>query len=331
MFLHPVFSHVRRSVIWFPLLLLFAAGALFHALLAGTLEVSPGELLRVLAGGGSPLERQLLLELRLPRALAAFATGGLLALAGALLQVLLRNPLADPYVLGVSGGAAVAALLGMLAGLSGWWFSASAFIGALASIVLVFVLARGRDGWNDTRLLLVGVVIATGWGAMITFILALAPDRELRGMLFWLMGDLSGARNPWFPLLLLGVGVVILLPLARGLNLLARGELQAAALGLEVARFRVFVYLAASLFTAVAVTLAGGIGFIGLLVPHLVRLILGSDHRFLLPAVVLFGGGLLVVADTLARTLIAPQQLPVGALTAMLGVPFFLYLLHRSR
>ncbi len=330
MFLHSSHSSLRPAV-WLSLLCLFVAAAFLFALASGSLEVGFGSLFQAMVGSGPGLERQLVMELRLPRALSAFATGGLLALSGALLQVLLRNPLADPYVLGVSGGAAVAALLAMLGGLTGWWFSASAFAGALFTVALVFSLAHGRGGWNDTRLLLVGVVIATGWGAVITFILVIAPDRELRGMLFWLMGDLSGARTPWPALLLLGMGTFALLPLARSLNLLTRGELHAAALGLEVARFRLVVYLAASLFTAVAVTLAGGVGFVGLLVPHLLRLVLGSDHRLLLPAAVLFGGGLLVVADTLARTMVAPQQLPVGVLTAMLGVPFFLYLLQRGR
>ncbi len=330
MFLHGSPGAIRPPL-WLLLGALFAVASLGFSLLTGSLELGLNGLLRVLGGNASSVEQQLVMELRLPRALAAFATGGLLALSGALLQVLLRNPLADPYVLGVSGGAAVAALLAMLAGAAGWLLSASAFSGALLSVTLVFFLARGRGGWNDTRLLLVGVVIATGWGAVITFILAIAPDRELRGMLFWLMGDLSGARNPWPGLIVLTAGLFLLLPLARGLNLLTRGELQAAALGLEVARFRLVIYLVASLFTAVAVTQAGGIGFVGLLVPHLLRLLVGSDHRWLLPAVVLFGGGLLVVADTLARTVAVPQQLPVGVLTAMLGVPFFLYLLRRGR
>ncbi len=316
--------------IWLFLLFLFVVAAFFFALISGSVELGWEGLFRVLAGEGTVLERQLITELRLPRALSAFAAGGLLALSGALLQVLLRNPLADPYILGVSGGAGVAALLAMLAGFSGWWFSASAFVGALVTVALVFILARGQGGWNSTRLLLVGVVMATGWGAVITFVLALAPDRALRGMLFWLMGDLSGTRDPRLALLMLAGGVLVLQPLARGLNILMRGELQAAALGVEVERIRLVIYLAASLFTAVAVTLAGGIGFIGLLVPHLLRLILGSDHRLLLPAAALFGGGMLVITDTLARTVVAPQQLPVGVFTAMLGVPFFLYLLRRG-
>ncbi|HFC53098.1 MAG TPA: iron ABC transporter permease, partial [Gammaproteobacteria bacterium] len=236
-----------RRASWLALLAVAACGAFAVALNSGTVRVGWSELGRILLGEGADLPRQLVLELRLPRALGAFAVGGLLALAGALLQVLLRNPLADPYILGVSGGAAVAALLAMLAGLGGWWFSASAFTGALITILLVFWLARGRGSWSDTRLLLTGVIVASGWGALISFLLAVAPGRELRGMLFWLMGDLGQVREPLMALLVLGAGLLFVLPRARVLNVLARGDLQAAALGVEVSRARLAIYLGASL------------------------------------------------------------------------------------
>lgn len=320
-----------RPAAWLLLLTLFALAALGFALSSGSVDIGWDALLQIAAGNGEGMAQQLVMELRLPRALSAFATGGLLALAGALLQVLLRNPLADPYVLGVSGGAAVAALLAMLAGITGWGFSASALAGALFTVALVFGLAHGRGSWSDTRLLLVGVIVASGWGAVIAFILAVAPEQELRGMLFWLMGDLSSAGEPLPALLVLAAGVMLIAPVARSLNVMARGELQAAALGVEVGRLRLVIYFGASLFTATAVTLAGSVGFVGLVVPHLLRLLLGNDHRLLLPAAVLLGGGLLVLADTLARTIIAPQQLPVGVLTALLGVPVFLYLLQRRQ
>ncbi|HHL45375.1 MAG TPA: iron ABC transporter permease [Gammaproteobacteria bacterium] len=320
-----------RPAAWLLLLTLFALAALGFALSSGSVDIGWDALLQIAAGNGEGMAQQLVMELRLPRALSAFATGGLLALAGALLQVLLRNPLADPYVLGVSGGAAVAALLAMLAGITGWGFSASALAGALFTVALVFGLAHGRGSWSDTRLLLVGVIVASGWGAVIAFILAVAPEQELRGMLFWLMGDLSSAGEPLPALLVLVAGVMLIAPVARSLNVMARGELQAAALGVEVGRLRLVIYFGASLFTATAVTLAGSVGFVGLVVPHLLRLLLGNDHRLLLPAAVLLGGGLLVLADTLARTIIAPQQLPVGVLTALLGVPVFLYLLQRRQ
>ena len=267
---------------------------------------------------------RILWELRLPRALTAFAVGALLGLAGALMQVLLRNPLGDPYVLGVSGGAACAVLLAMLLGLPLLWLAPLAFAGALASTVLVFALAR--VGQN---LLLTGVVLAAGWGAAISFILSTSPPVQLPGMLFWLMGDLSGAPAPGLAWAVLVAGLLLTLPLARELNLLGRGDSAAASLGVATGRLRWQVYVLASLLTGTAVSIAGSIGFVGLIAPHLVRLLLGSDHRLVLPGAALLGGGLLVLADTLARTLIAPQQLPVGVLTALLGVPLFLLLLRR--
>ncbi len=312
----------------FVLLLGLAAASLLAALASGSVTLSLAELARAL-GGEPGLARDVLLELRLPRALGAFAVGGLLALAGALMQVLLGNPLADPYVLGVSGGAAVGALLALLLGVAGIPVTAGAFLGALASIVLVFGLAQ-RGERSPTRLLLTGVVMAAGWGAAINVLLTLAPDAPLRGMLFWLMGDLSQVGAPGTGLLVLAAGLGLSLPFARDLNLLARGELQAGALGVSVGRLRLHLYLTASLLTAAAVTLGGSIGFVGLMIPHLLRLMAGSDHRFLLPASVLAGGTLLTAADTLARTVLAPQQLPVGVLTALIGVPVFLYLLPRS-
>ncbi|MFC6327674.1 FecCD family ABC transporter permease, partial [Alloalcanivorax gelatiniphagus] len=278
-----------------------------------------------------PLHRELVLSLRLPRALAAFATGGLLGLAGALMQVLLRNPLADPYVLGLSGGAAVGALGAMLVGLAAIWVPGAAFAGALLSTLLVFGLAQGVGGWTPTRLLLTGVVVAAGWGAVVTFLLTLSPAERLPGMLYWLMGDLSYARSPWPAWLLLVPATLLVLPLARGLNVLARGPLQAASLGVAVRPLEITVYVLASALTAMAVSTAGSVGFVGLVVPHMLRLALGNDQRLILPASVLAGGALLTLADTLARTLLAPQQLPVGVITALLGVPTFLLLLYRSR
>ncbi len=316
-----------------PLLVLALVGgaAVTAAVAVGSVPVPPAALWAVLGGEGEPLHRTLILELRLPRALAAFAVGGLLAVAGALMQVLLRNPLADPYVLGLSGGAAVGALAAMLAGMAAVVVSGAAFAGALLSTVLVFGLAHGTGSWTPTRLLLTGVVVAAGWGAVVTFMLAVGPTERLPGMLYWLMGDLAYARSPWPALAALGVAVALALPLGRSLNVLARGPLQAAVLGVAVRPLEWGVYIAASLLTAVAVTTSGSIGFVGLVVPHMLRLVLGNDQRLILPASALAGGALLVLADVLARTLIAPEQLPVGVITAMIGVPVFLYLLYRSR
>jgi iron complex transport system permease protein len=270
-------------------------------------------------------------ELRLPRALAAFACGGLLALAGALMQVLLRNPLADPYILGVSGGAGVGALAAIFFGLGVASLNGFAFAGALLAILIVFGLAHGDGSWTQTRLILTGVMVAAGCGALITMLLSIAPEERLRGMLFWLMGDFSQGINPTFALIAIAVLGLLAAPLARDLNVLVRGNDNAHTLGVSVNFVRVAVYLIASMATAISVTTAESVGFVGLVIPHLTRMIVGNDQRILMPAAIFSGGIFLVLADTLARVLIAPQQLPVGVVTALIGVPVFLYLLNRTR
>jgi iron complex transport system permease protein len=312
--------------------LLALALVVFLATLAvGSVSTAPGAVLDALLGRGDPQVADLVLELRLPRALAAFAVGGLLAYAGVLMQVLLRNPLADPYVLGVSGGAAVGALTALAFGLGAAAAHGNAFLGALASTLLVFALAHSRGGWTPTRLLLTGVVVAAGWAALIGLGLALAPDGRLRSMLFWLMGDLGYAENPRAALLVLALLLGSALPFARELNVLARGAPEARALGVAVQPLTLAIYALASLATAVAVTQGGSIGFVGLVVPHVIRLAFGADHRLLLPGAVLAGGALLMAADALARSLVAPLMLPVGVVTAAIGVPLFLFLLNRTR
>ncbi len=320
----------RRALLVILLLALLGLASLVVALAAGSLPVSAADIGRALLGDTEGVAAEVVRELRLPRALAAFACGGLLALAGALMQVLLRNPLADPYVLGISGGASVGALSAMLFGLPLLLVNGGAFAGALAATLLVFGLARGDGSWTQTRLLLTGVIVAAGCGAAVALILSVAPENKLRGMLFWLMGDLSHAASPWPALAMLALGILAALPFSRDLNLLARGDLTARALGVPVAPLRGGVYVLAALATAAAVTTTGSVGFVGLIVPHLVRLSVGNDQRVLLPAAALAGGALLTLADTLARTVVAPQQLPVGVLTALIGVPVFLYLLTRS-
>jgi len=219
----------------------------------------------------------------------------------------------------------------MTAGVGGAVISGSAFAGALLATFLVFGLAHGTGSWTPSRLLLTGVVVASGWGALIALILAMSPARQLPGMLYWLMGDISPAANSTPALILLAFVCLLVFPLGRSLNVLARGPMQAAALGVSVRPLEWTVYILASLLTATAVTIAGSVGFVGLIVPHMLRLVLGNDQRLILPACALAGGTLLVLADTLARVVIAPEQLPVGVITALLGVPTFLYLLHRSR
>ena len=318
----------RRHRLVFAVGLLSAVLALVWALVAGDMPISLGEVFAAL-GGGEGMTADIIRELRLPRAVAAFVSGGLLATAGALMQVLLRNPLADPYILGISGGAAVGALLGMTLGVAALAVDALAFGGALTAMLLVFGLAHGDGSWTQTRLLLTGVIVAAGCGAAVSLMLALAPDTRVMSMLFWMMGDASAAARPWPAALVLVVAVAAVQPFARDLNVLARGELSARALGVQVQRLRMALYVLASLLTATAVTLVGSVGFVGLIIPHLVRLVLGNDQRVLIPAAALAGGTLLTLADTAARTVIAPQQLPVGVLTALIGVPVFLFLLAR--
>ncbi|QLG87447.1 iron ABC transporter permease [Chitinibacter bivalviorum] len=275
------------------------------------------------------LARDVVLELRLPRTLAALAVGGLLALAGTLQQVLLRNPLADPYILGTSGGASVGALLALLLGVGTLGVNLAAGGGALASIIIVFLLAGRDHSATQTRLLLTGVALAAFCGALSSLLLSMAPDGLLRGMIFWLMGDLAGAhwQSAMVMLLVLLIGIW---PLARELNIMGMSSESAFSLGLNHNTLRWILYFAAALACALAVTTAGMIGFVGLIVPHALRLIIGQDLRLLLPAAAMAGGVVLLLADILARTLIAPQQLPVGVVMALLGVPVFLWLLSRK-
>lgn len=328
----------RALQLWLLLALVAVLTGLL-ALSSGSVLLQPLDVLRLLVQPDASSDAQVLHALRVPRALAAFGVGGLLAVAGALMQVLLRNPLADPYVLGVSGGASVGALLAMLVAGSALAMQAGAFAGALATIVLVFALAQRDLSRLDTtarldsapRLLLTGVMLAALWSAVITVMLMLAPEARLRGMLFWLAGDLGGSDAGHWPLLLLAIVLLLAWPMARELNVLLRGTAAAQALGVPVVRLRRHVYALASLATAVAVTSGGAIGFVGLVVPHALRLVMGNDQRVLLPACALAGGTLLLLADTLARTVVAPQQLPVGVITALLGVPTFIaLLLHRG-
>lgn len=313
------------------LLALFALASMALSLLHGSADLPAERVLRALAGGGEAVERDIVLRLRLPRAAAAFACGALLAQAGALLQVLLRNPLADPYVLGISGGAAVGSLLSMLLGLGAVGTGAGALAGALAVVALVFALSFRAGDWNVYRLLLTGVVISAGCGALVSLLLTLAPAAGVKGMLFWLMGDLAYAGSPLAAWGVLAALALLGLGFASSLNVLSLGPLKARTLGVAVLPLQAGIYFAASLGTASAVLLGGTIGFVGLLAPHALRLLGITDYRWLLPSAVLLGGGFLTLADTAARTIWAPLQLPVGVLTALLGVPLLLLLLPRGR
>lgn len=320
----------RRSLVAIVCLVLLSLVAIAISLSVGSVEMPLRDVLTGLLDSTAS-SANVIRDLRLPRTLAAFVCGCLLALSGALMQALLRNPLADPYILGISGGAGLGALLAIFFGLGLVGLNGFAFAGALLAILIVFGLAHGDGSWTQTRLLLTGVMVAAGCGALITLLLSIAPEERLRGMLFWLMGDFSQGVNPTYALAGLLIVGLLTTPLARDLNVLIRGNDTAKALGVSVGFVRVAVYLLASMATAVSVTTAGSVGFVGLVIPHLARMLVGNDQRILLPTAMLAGGIFLVLADTLARILTAPQQLPVGVVTALIGVPVFLYLLNRTR
>jgi iron complex transport system permease protein len=306
--------------------------SLFVALAWGSVPLSLGDVLTGFFDSSSGMAHDIVWQLRAPRALAAFACGGLLALAGVLLQVLLRNVLADSYILGVSGGASLGALGAITLGFGVAMTNAAALTGAVAAIAIVFgVTFRGGkgNGWNIYRLLLSGVVLSAGFAALTSLILVVAPSAQIKGMLFWLMGDLSYADNPVFSFVLLVLLTLGAVMLAARLDILGLGDAKARSLGVSVAPLQLMVFFGAALATVAAVMLGGAIGFVGLMMPHAVRLCGVVRHRLLLPVSVLAGGSFLTLADTGARTLMAPQQLPVGIFTALIGVPCMLYLLTR--
>ena len=333
-------SHRRRAAIIVGAMLAFAATTLLFAGMTGSIEVPLADIpdaLRQLAAGRPDSLSASLIELRASRALVAFATGGALALAGLMMQALLRNPLADPYVLGVSAGAAVGALLALLLMASALMVEMAALSGAIAVALLLYLLARRdmRSGQaaegGASLLLLTGVIVSALCTSLITLMLSIAPEGRLRNMVFWLIGDMSGAPLRLAPWIMLAGALLFAMKSARAMNVVALHAEAAVTLGVRVGALRKGLFFVSALLTASAVTSAGAIGFVGLIVPHACRFAFGPDHRVLVPATVLAGGAFLVLCDTLARTIIAPQQLPVGAITAMIGAPVFLYQLHRLR
>jgi cobalamin transport system permease protein len=311
------------------------------ALKLGAVPISVTDLIwnlgRVAIGRSDQLPteyRLIVFDLRLPRILLGILVGAALSVSGASFQALLRNPLADPFVLGVSSGAALGSILGLIvAPQYAFATPLGAFIGAMATIAAVYFLGRREGELDSTTLLLGGVISASFLSAIIMFLMTTLAGRDLRGMVFWLMGDLStpvpvGLR--WIFTVGLVVGIGAIYSTAADLNLLLTGEREAIHLGVDATRVKLVVYVSASLLTALAVSASGAIGYVGLLVPHAMRLLFGSDYRLLIPASALGGAIAIVLADTLARTVVAPTELPVGAMTAMAGAPVFIYLLRRG-
>jgi len=325
----------RRNVL--TLTLALVAGLLvvgLGALALGGVHLPLGEVWAGLRGtAAQPEASTIVREIRLPRILLAMLVGAALAVSGTALQALLRNPLADPYVLGISSGAALGAIIALWIG--GRVAAASplvAFAGALVTMAWVYLLGRRAGRLASYTLVLAGVITASFLSAVILFVLTLLSTRDVRGIAFWLMGDLSVVTEMQLRILLpvVALGVLALYAFAKDLNVLLLGEEEAAHLGVNVARVQTAVFLLASLLTGVAVSVSGAIGYLGLLVPHLGRMVVGNDHRTLLPTAALGGAIVLTLSDTLARTVVAPAELPVGAVTAVAGAPVFIYLLRRA-
>ena len=329
--------------------LLWTCGALGIVLLAcvvlalkvGAVPISVTDLLvnlgRVAIGQSDQLSteyRLIVFELRLPRILLGILVGAALSVSGASFQAVLRNPLADPFVLGVSSGAAVGSIFALIvAPQLALITPLGAFLGAIATIAAVYFLGRREGQLDSTALLLGGIISASFLSAIIMFLMTTLAGRDLRGMVFWLMGDLSTPVSSglhWIFTVGLLAGIGAIYTTAADLNLMLTGEREAIHLGVDVTRVKLVVYVSASLLTALAVSVSGAIGYVGLLVPHAVRLLFGSDYRLLIPASALGGAIAIVVADMLARTVAAPTELPVGAMTAIAGAPFFIYLLRRG-
>jgi iron complex transport system permease protein len=326
------------------LLLLLLALVLTLGLTFGSIRISLEQLIQMagkaLRHHGQPYDSTMVIifQIRLPRLLLAACVGAALAMAGAAFQGLLRNPLADPYIIGTSSGASLGAVLSIVLGLHESFLGISpipcmAFIGAIASMIAVYVIAQKNGKLPMDTFLLAGVIVGSFMGALVSFLMTVAQE-DLPKIIFWLMGSFSGREDWKYLMILLPYllpGTLILFLYSHHLNLLTMGEDAALHKGIDVERAKIIIVLAASLITASAVSVSGLIGFVGLMIPHVMRMLLGPDHRILIPASALAGAIFLVGTDTLSRTLFLPEEMPVGIITALLGAPFFFVLLRMRK
>jgi iron complex transport system permease protein len=326
----------RKVVRWTIILAVLVVALLLSVVIClsvGVVSIPFYQVVQVLLGGGSERDQWIIMNLRLPRVFLAGVVGASLAVAGATMQGVFRNPMASPSIIGISAGAAFWASLAIVLGVS--WASgafaipAMAFLFSFVTLFLVYAVSRNRSGYVPVEtLLLAGIAIGSLFSALVSALQYFAGDK-LSGVVFWLMGGLNNAT--WeqvaisMPLVILGCAVIMVL--ARDLNAMMVGEEQAGNLGINVNRTRLVLLIAASLVTAIAVSVSGIIGFVGLIIPHVVRILVGPDHRIMLPASIVGGALFMMWMDTLARTIISPAELPVGIITALVGAPFFIYLL----
>jgi len=329
----------RRLSIVLVLLVILLAAAFVVSITIGSERVGVLDTVRVVTSkitgqvANVPLEKQIIItDIRLPRVLMAIVVGAALAVAGSAYQALLRNPLADPGILGISSGAALGAIIATV-------FAESlpisrpvaAFVGAVITIGIVYALGQGGERSGSERLILAGVIMNASLSSLVIFLVTTASGARQRNVLSWLIGDLSGEPRLLIPVaLFVATGIAVVYASSRSLNLMMIGEDDALALGVEARRVKIAVYLAASLLTGASVAVSGAIGFVGLIVPHAVRLVGGSDNRLVVPAAALVGGSFLMLADTIARTLVAPRELNIGVITSLVGAPVFVYLLRRA-
>jgi len=316
------------------LLLVILGGTAFLGLSVGSTGYDFADVFRTLFYGEPETQYAIIWRIRFPRVLLAATSGAILSVGGLVFQALLKNPLAEPYILGISGGAGVGAILGIILGMAVFPGVATlAFLGGMGSLFLVVFIASGKKLQSESSLLLAGVMINAFCSAIIMFLISLISHTELQSVLFWLMGDLSGAEPAHvLGLLLITLPVfVFIFIMSRPMNILLMGRETAQSLGVNVKAVTLSLLAVTSLIVSGSVCLTGLIGFVGLLIPHLLRLLLGADHRLLTPACVLGGASFMVVCDLLARTLPAQGEMPVGVVTALIGAPAFIFLLYRSK